>query len=220
MTLPVNCPDAILFDLDGTLVDSFQWLLNIHNRVRVHMGEEPWDAQTFEYYSHSSSRVLYPRLFGDRAPQAFAALNEELTKQDYDGMAAVPAANELLYVLHKSGVPLALVSNKTHAGLLNDVVHYGWQGYFRSVIGAGHATRDKPFPDPALMALELMDVTPTDPCNVWYIGDTATDVSMAQAAGFTMIVIGHRVAPPADGMQYPTLADFHEDVRRLPWLQG
>lgn len=217
MTLPQARPQAILFDLDGTLVDSFQWLLNLHNRVRVQMGEAPWTAQEFEYYSHSSSRVIYPRLYGDRAPAAFAALNAELDKQDYDGMVAAPGANDLLHALCTCQIPLGLVSNKTHAGLVNDVVHYGWQDMFQSVVGAGRAARDKPCPDPAHLALTEMQITAQDPRNIWYIGDTATDVEMAAAAGFFMVVVGHRVPAPKDGVQYDTLETLHAAISSLPW---
>ncbi|MES2729605.1 MAG: HAD hydrolase-like protein [Pseudomonadota bacterium] len=216
-TLPVTRPDAILFDLDGTLIDSFQWLLNLHNRVRIRMGEAAWDAETFIYYMHSSSRVLYPRLFGDRAPQALTILNEELARQDYDGMAVALGCNELLRGLQQAGMPMGLVSNKTHAGLVNDVAHYGWGDIFLSVVGAGRATRDKPAADPALMALAEMQIDPPVARNIWYIGDTITDVQMAENAGLFMIVIGHRVDAPADGLQYDSLPDLHNALRHTLW---
>ncbi len=219
MTLPAARPDAILFDLDGTLVDSFQWLLNIHNNVRIRMGHAAWDAHTFESHMHASSRVLYPQIFADRAPQAFDILNEELARHDYNGMAVAPGATDLLHALHTFGMPMALVSNKTHAGLINDVAHYGWGDYFQSVVGAGRAARDKPSPDPAYLALMEMGQGTENTGNIWYVGDTGTDVAMAQNAGFFMIVIGHRVQPPANGVQYQTLIDLADDLARQDWFE-
>lgn len=221
--LPGTRPQAILFDWDGTLVDSYQWLLAIHNRVRVRMGAAPWNDQEFRFYMHYSSRDLYPVIFGEDAPKALEILQDELKHDNKDGMAPIPYAADLLEALKAQDLPLGVVSNKTHAGLTRDVVYYDWAPYFKGIVGAGRALRDKPAPDPAMLCLHEMGFMPNDldqPHNIWFVGDTDTDVECAEAAGFYTVVVGVRPRDPRLGIRFETLGDFLAALRQAAWFRA
>lgn len=220
MVLPVAPPEVVLFDWDGTLVDSHQWLLALHNRVRGRMGEPPWTDDEYRFYMHYSSRDLYPVIFGERSAEALAVLQDELVHDNKDGMAPIPGAVDLLDMLLARGVTMGVVSNKTHSGLTRDVIFYNWSPYFRAVIGAGRALRDKPAPDPAFMALNEMGFTGSDAPSgqaCWFVGDTDTDVDCAEAAGFYTIVIGSRPRTPKLGVRFQTLQGFIDAITAAPW---
>jgi phosphoglycolate phosphatase len=220
--LPIAKPQAILFDWDGTLVDSFQWLLALHNRVRMRMGQAPWNDQEYRFYMHYSSRDLYPVIFGDDAPKAMEVLQDELRSDQKDGMAPIPYAVELLDLLNNSGVKLGIVSNKSHAGLNRDVDYYEWRKYFLGVVGAGRALRDKPAPDPAMLCLHEMGFMPnelSDAQNIWFVGDTDTDVECAEAAGFYTIVVGARPRDPKLGVRFGDLKEMAQALSSWNWIK-
>ena len=218
--LPADKPSVILFDWDGTLVDSQQWLLSLHNRVRARMGEVPWTDDEYRFFMHYSSRDHYPVIFGDRAQEAMDVLQDELKHDKREGLAPIPGAQALLDVLQARGIRLGLVSNKSHAGLMRDVVYYDWNAYFMAIVGAGRALRDKPAPDPAMMALHEMGYSGADVptgADCWFVGDTDTDVDCAEAAGFYTVVLGARPRDPKLGARYATLEAFAAAIAASAW---
>jgi phosphoglycolate phosphatase len=80
------------------------------------------------------------------------------------------------------------VSNKTGRFLRAEITHLGWDSHFSTVVGAGDAHADKPDPAPILMALRALDAHPD--ASVWYLGDTASDMQAARAAGITGVLVG------------------------------
>jgi phosphoglycolate phosphatase len=98
----------------------------------------------------------------------------------------MPGAAEAL--LAGAAWPLGVVSNKAGRFLRAEVLHLGWAAHFGSVIGAGDAAADKPDPAPILMALEQLGFSAGP--EVWYLGDTALDMTAARAAGVTAVLVG------------------------------
>ena len=100
--------------------------------------------------------------------------------------------------------PLGVVSNKAGKYLRAEVVHLGWDGSFGTVIGAGDAHADKPDPAPIHMALDQLG----HPAGrtVWYLGDTASDMVTARAAGVTAVLVGD--ASHDGGVEHAT-PDLH-----------
>ncbi len=69
-------PDAILFDWDGTLVDTLPGLLLAHNHVRGHFDLPLWTTEQFHQQMKYSSRELYPQIYGERVEEAFNVLRQ------------------------------------------------------------------------------------------------------------------------------------------------
>jgi phosphoglycolate phosphatase len=102
----------------------------------------------------------------------------------------LPEAQALLEALSKMGIPTGVVSNKNSRFLRREVTHLGWDNFFGALVGAGDALRDKPAPDPLLLALEMLEVPVSS--NVWMVGDAPVDWDCADAAGCQAIAIGDR----------------------------
>ena len=78
----------------------------------------------------------------------------------------------------------------------------GWSGQFETFIGAGIAARDKPAPDPLIQAAANMKLSP-ETHELWYVGDTETDMQAAHAAGFKPVFIAHGLGLIEQLKQWP-----------------
>jgi len=181
-------PDAIFFDWDGTLVSSISQLFEAHNSVRDYLGEPRWNFDEYMIHIYHSSRELYPRLYKDRADEAIHYLYKFLDKNHLNGLTKMEEAAEMLETLHQAGTPMAVVSNKRHDFLLREVSHFGWNHYFKSVIGAGEAEKDKPDAAPVRMAMQAGGLNP-DIHRIWFVGDTKTDMEAAKQSSCEAVLI-------------------------------
>ncbi len=173
---------AIIFDWDGTLVDSTDWVVSAHNHVRTTFGLPIWTKDDIFSSSSLSTRELYPQIYGEKAEEAMKLLFDYVDEHNLAGANPYKNALELLNTVKESGFLQAVVSNKKHEPLIEMVRYLKWDRYFSAIVGAGHCERDKPSAKPLLMALSLMEgnLTPKD---ILYVGDTETDLLCAQNAG-------------------------------------
>ncbi|HTZ77535.1 MAG TPA: HAD family hydrolase [Stellaceae bacterium] len=182
-------PQAILFDWDNTLVDS--WLV-IHDALVVTfeaMGQQPWTLAETKLRVRHSLREAFPRLFGERWDEARKLYLDTFASIHLERLTTIPGADALLAALSAEGYYLAVVSNKTGRLLRREVEHLGWQPHFRRCVGAGDAAADKPDPAPVHLALEGSGIAPTAS---WFVGDTELDVDCALASGCVPVLLGAR----------------------------
>ncbi|MCB1556296.1 MAG: HAD family hydrolase [Alphaproteobacteria bacterium] len=183
-------PKAILFDWDGTLVDTMGCVLNGHNAVRRHFGLPEWKMAGYkDTIAHRSSREAYPDLYGPRAPEALEVLYNYIKAHHLADLSLLSGAAALLDFIARSDVPMGVVSNKRHEILQEEVVHLGWRPLFFAIVGAGYVARDKP--DPLIFETALaeggIDVPAGD---IWYVGDSSADMDMARNVGCRAVLIG------------------------------
>lgn len=183
-------PKAVFFDWDGTLVNTLPGLQRAHNHVRTALGFDLWTEEEFHSNLRHSSLELYPRIYGERATQALETLYDFIDRHHLGTLEILPDAKEILDVLEQLGLPSAVVSNKRDAVLQREIKHLDWGRYFKFSVGAGIAGRDKPAGDPILYALEHSGAGCT-PDELWYVGDTITDLEAAADAGCHTILITH-----------------------------
>ena len=121
-----------------------------------------------------------------------------------DRLSPLPGAADALGQLVEAGIYLGVVSNKTGRLLRAEAKHLGWDSHFGQIIGAGDAQRDKPAPDPVVMALRDSSVEPG--LTVWFAGDAEIDLECAQNSGCIPVLV--RPEAPAPGefkVAQPTL---------------
>ncbi len=184
-----NRPEAVFFDWDGTLVDTLPFLLKAHNHVRETLGYPLWDVDDFKRHVHYSSRELYGTLYGDQETYALETLARFMEENHLAHLTVLSDSYDLLAYLAGEGIPVGIVSNKRHEFLLREISHLGWDHLARISIGAGFAGKDKPAPDPLLLALKSCDIVPS--ANVWYVGDSETDMRTAAASGCAAVLVRH-----------------------------
>jgi phosphoglycolate phosphatase len=199
-------PRAVLFDWDNTLVDNWATIAEAFNTTLTAMGHEPWSIEETRSRVRASLRDSFPKLFGERWPEAKRIYVDAFASRHLQTLRAMPDAEELLRTLGERGLWVGVVSNKAGGFLRKEVEHLGWARYFRTVIGAGDAPNDKPAPDPVHMALAQSGV-PAGP-EVWFVGDTEMDMECAHLSGCVPVLLHPE---PADPLVY---------AGRLPLWQG
>ncbi|OQX09539.1 MAG: HAD family hydrolase [Desulfobulbaceae bacterium A2] len=177
---------AVLFDLDGTLLDTLEDLARATNRALARHGlpEHPVDA--YRYFVGDGLRTLITRVLPEpRREEAtsaavMAAFQEEYGRSWHERSAPYPGVAAMLDALAAQGVSLNVLSNKPDAftRLCVDRLLKRWR--FEQVRGQREGTARKPDPSAALEIAAELGRTPAE---VLYLGDTATDMRTATAAG-------------------------------------
>lgn len=190
-------PRAVVFDWDDTIVDNWLSAFKALNTTLVHMGAEAWSEDEARRRSGPSARDLFTGLFGeDRWQEADKVYYDTFYAIALDNVRLLDNAEDFLGLLAANEIFMGVVSNKRGPLLRHEVENLGFDKYFRKIIGAGDAPADKPDPAPLLLALEDTGIQPGP--DVWYIGDSHTDMMCALRAGCTPILI--ETKPPPDDL--------------------
>lgn len=182
-------PEAVLFDWDGTLVDSHPVLAAAMNVTLEHFGRTVWTYKEWEAWLGLSARDAFPKEFGDQWQEAREIYLEAYENLHLHRIKALPGAQQILLSLSKANIPMGVVSNKTGSFLRKEIIHFDWQGYFIASIGSGDSVRDKPAADPIHDALDIISVNPGP--KVWFVGDNDVDVACGRASKSTAILVGN-----------------------------
>lgn len=188
-------PEAVLFDWDNTLVDTWPTIHDAMSATLSAMGHAPWSYDETRERVRRSLREAFPDLFGERWEEARRIFYDRFRAIHLDKLSARPGARALIEALAAHGVYLGVVSNKSGEHLRREAAHLGWDRYFGGLVGATDATRDKPAVEPVEMALRGSGVAPGP--DVWFVGDTWIDMECAHNAGCQPILV--REAAPRDG---------------------
>jgi phosphoglycolate phosphatase len=183
---------GVLFDLDGTLIDSKKDIAAAANSARLHFGLPALPLETVVGYVGRGIEHLNRKTLGTDDPQRLAE-GLEVLKAYYrdhcvDQTFIYPGAKELLNTLKTRGLKLGLVSNKPHEFTLITLEKLGLMSYFTAVLGADVVARKKPDPEPLLAALEKMGISPREAV---MIGDSPVDTQAARAAGMRVGLVSH-----------------------------
>jgi pyrophosphatase PpaX len=175
-------PPALLFDLDGTLVDSIDLILQSSRYAfEGFAGRAPTDDEwragigrplvtMFRQYVQDDAEV--ERLVARY--RTFQLENHDRLLHAYDGVVAT------LRALHQSGHPMALVTSKADWLARRALEHVGIADLFPVLVGCDSCTNHKPHPEPVERALALLGVEPAD---ALFVGDSSHDVESGRAAG-------------------------------------
>ena len=175
-------PNAVLFDLDGTLIDTVELILSSYRyTVKAHDLEPVPDAVWLEGLG-IPLRVQFRRFAADPGQvQAMVETYLEHNLAHHDTLVReYPGVLEAVEELHAAGLKLAVVTSKMHGGLERSLRAGGYEGLFDVVIGADDVENPKPHPEPVLRALESLRV---DPGDAIFVGDSPHDMASGRAAG-------------------------------------
>jgi phosphoglycolate phosphatase len=190
---PVKLPRSILFDLDGTLVDTAPDLAAAMNHVLALCDRPPLPVDAVRHLVGHGARALITRglaATGDPAPQlveqhfadflAHYAANIANGSRPFDGVEAA------LDTLAGEGCALAICTNKpTHLAEAL-IAALGWQGRFAAIIGASSVATPKPHADHVFATLAAAG---GDAATAAFVGDSATDVGAARNAGLPIVLV-------------------------------
>lgn len=191
--------ELILFDFDGTLIDSAPDLALSLNHVLEHLGRAPFDEVRVRGWVGNGARTLVERALrasseDDSTPSA-EALDDALERfMDFyaDNLAvkttAYPHVPEVLRHLHQGGYRLAIVTNKPYAFVEPILQSLGMSELFELTVGGDSLPQKKPDPAPLLHACETLGVA-AEKCVM--IGDSRNDILAAKAAQMHCIGVSY-----------------------------
>lgn len=186
---------AVVFDLDGTLLDTLQDLYESTNYALMEMGMPLRRLDEVRHFVGNGVRRLIERAVPEQTDEArletcFAHFQRHYLRHCQDHTRLYPGIDHLLRTLHERGFLLAIVSNKLQAG-----VDELYEAYFRGVvdvaIGEREGVRRKPAPDMVHLALQELRIYA---CEAIYVGDSEVDLATARAASLpcTSVLWGFR----------------------------
>jgi phosphoglycolate phosphatase len=219
-------PAAVLFDLDGTLLDTPGAIAGVLHQVLERTGRPDVPEARVRATVGKPLGAVFAELTGlpeDRPEVAEAvALFRELFREEVVPKAAdlvFPGVPELLGRLREEGLRIAICTSKIRPSALELLQPAGLVDEFDAVVCHGMAPRGKPHPDLALLAAQLVDIEP-ERCVV--VGDAVDDMRMARSAGMSAIGVSYGVASARQLVEAgaasvaETVGDLEQALGRLP----
>ena len=203
-------PTAVLFDMDGTLIDSepvwFETEVALLAELGYELGPEHWPYVLGQPNEAACKYLLgvsgLPLTWQELSNRIEAAMVPILSQ----GVELLPGAKELLVELAEAGVPAALVSASPRS-IVDACLGGIGADFFRHTVSGNDVARSKPHPEPYLMAAQLLGVAP-EQCVV--IEDSPIGTASGVAAGCRVLSVPH-----AD-----TVIAHHPRVTRAATLEG
>jgi pyrophosphatase PpaX len=184
---------TVLFDLDGTLIDSGAMILaSYRHAVRTVLAREVPDEVLAGFIGGGSIRDHMSELdeaHADELVRVYRSHNEPL----HDDLEAFAGVEDVLRALRGEGRRLGIVTAKRRRTVDLAFAVLPIEHFFEAVVTTEMSERHKPHPDPVLTALELLE---TDPAEAAFVGDSPFDVRAGKAAGvFTIAVTWGNIHP-------------------------
>ncbi|MEI6808063.1 MAG: HAD-IA family hydrolase [bacterium] len=179
----------LIFDLDGTLIDSRRDLATAVNLVRRHYGLPALSTESVTGYVGDGIRNLIKRsLTGTDADldEAVGLQRKFYREHMYDETVLYPDVESGLRELHGRGYILATASNKATVFCESILEHFKIRDLFTHVAGDGNTPVLKPHPG---MFLEIMKLTGAVTDGTWAVGDNHTDIEAARRSGIRSIFV-------------------------------
>jgi pyrophosphatase PpaX len=177
---------TVLFDLDGTLIDSGEMILaSMRHATRTVLAREIPDDKLLAYVGSSTLDDQMRALDPDRVEELVATYREH-NGPLHDELQPCAGVMDIVEQLDAEGRKLGIVTAKRRAtvALAFDVLPL--EHLFDVVVATDEVARAKPHPDGILRALELLDSTPQEAV---YVGDAPFDIQSAKAAGAGSIAV-------------------------------
>lgn len=192
-------PRAVLWDMDGTLVDTEPYWMAAERRLARRYGATWSDEDSLELVGSDlldSGRYIRERLGVDLTPaQIVELLLDDVVRAVEDSVPWRPGAVELLADLRAAGVPRALVT-MSYTRFVEPVLAALPAGSFDVVVTGDAVSRGKPHPEPYLAAARMLGL---DPADCLAIEDSNTGVASASAAGCAVLAVPCHVSiAPSD----------------------
>ncbi len=204
----------LIFDLDGTLIDSSEGIVSTVNHALEQMGEKPRRPEEIKKYIGFSLEIMF-KAFSTKSYDEF---RHHFQKYGVDVIAEsakpLDGVDETLRLLHGRGYRIGIGTQKMRIHLDKIIHNLGWSGIVSAGAGADDVTNGKPAPDIYIKVMTLLNGTQEDSL---VVGDTINDVQAARKAGLPVVAV---ISPFGDNTQLA--ASFPDElisgVKELPNL--
>lgn len=179
---PAHPVTTVLFDLDGTLIDSVRLILDSYHHTLAAHGLPPRSDAEWLAGLGTPLGVQFRPWAGDPATlEALVATYRAYNMEHHDArVRPYPGVIEVVRGLRTIGVRTGLVTSKHRVGAERGLRVVGLEGTMEVIIGAEEVVNPKPHPEPVLLALETLGELPEAAI---YVGDSVHDMESGRAAG-------------------------------------
>lgn len=180
----------VVFDLDGTLINSLEDLADSANWMLLQHGYPTHPVDAYRYFVGDGMRKLIERILpleernDVRIEQCKAEFVAYYTIHMEDKTVVYPGMIELLKELKDRGLKIAVATNKVHIAVAPLMAKYFPGIRFDSMIGQREGIPVKPHPQ---IMYDILKETDCQPSETLHVGDTATDMQLAHSAGVTPV---------------------------------
>ena len=207
---------AVIFDFDYTLADSYQGALECINFALGEMGLEHVSLEAACRTIGLSLHQTFLTLGEQHEPQRCDEFHQLFVQRADEVMSNLTVLYEpvpaMVQALRQRGLQLGIVSTKyrrrIHQVLEREALMHG----FEVVIGGEDVAQHKPHPEGLLVAMQRLECSPE---SVVYVGDSVVDAELAKRAGVPLIVVLSGVTPREDFEDYDPVAVLHS-IADLP----
>ena len=206
---------AVIFDLDGTLLDSLNDILHVLNNTLKHFGLPEISREQAQKYIGNGARELVRLAIGsdkaDRLDEILVYYKERYAQSD-NGLSSLYDGEEAtLYALKEKGVKIAILTNKPHAAAMRANAIFFEKFGFDLILGQTDGIALKPAPDAVFKIIKELRV---DKKECLFVGDGETDVLTAKNAGMDCVSVlwGYRTK---EQLQAAGATRFAENFKEL-----
>ena len=180
---------AVIFDLDGTLIDSLEDLANSVNQTLSEFGFNTHEINAYKHFIGDGVKILLKRATNEETDeQTIEKLHQRfkvIYKKEIDSKTKVyEGIYELLENLEKINYPKAILSNKPHNFTLDCMDNFFSNYSFVNISGQKDTIAKKPDAQAALLIAKQLN---KDVRDIYFVGDTKTDMQTAKNAGMKAI---------------------------------
>ena len=183
--------DTVVFDLDGTLLNTLNDLANSVNYALAKHALPTRTVPEIRRFLGNGIRYLMKKSVGDNVKNdcefepVFQTFRSHYVEHCLDTTQPYPGIMPLLKDLKQMGIKMAIVSNKLHPAV-QELAHRFFEGYISSAVGESLTVRRKPNPDAVLAALKELGSTAS---NVIYVGDSEVDLETSKNANLRCALV-------------------------------
>lgn len=180
---------AVIFDLDGTLIDSIEDIALCTNEVLEKIGHETHPLDAYQNFVGDGALMLITNALNDNVTQetieeALVLFKEIYGDRIHKNTKPYDGIYEMLDSIKNHHLHLAVLSNKPHPFTVEFINHFFQQYPFVEIHGQKEDVPKKPDPKGALNIAEALQISPRD---IIFVGDTPTDIKTAKSAGMFSI---------------------------------
>ncbi|GIO32757.1 MULTISPECIES: pyrophosphatase PpaX [Paenibacillus] len=173
--------DTVLFDLDGTIVDTNELIISSFMHVLEKHGLAPLTREEMIPKMGATLEQQLRHFSGLGDITALHKTYRSYNDEHHDAMVELfPHVEEVVRELHGKGIRLGVVTTKNKPGTIRVLDMFGLQKYMDAVITLNDVEHPKPHPEPVLKAVQLLG---SDPARTLMVGDSPMDIQSAKAAG-------------------------------------
>lgn len=177
---------ALIFDLDGTLIDSSEGVVDAVNYSLRQVGAAEQPPERIKRFIGFPLAQMYPHFTDHPLDELHAHFQKRAAQTIMPSTVKLSGVDDTLKTLQSRGFTLGIATTKIKRHLDAIVDKFGWRPFFSSLVGGDEVTAVKPDPEAFVMSLERLGLAPSDAV---VVGDTINDVLAAHAVPMRVIAV-------------------------------